>query len=396
MAVTNLGRTYQSAISVSLEGKPPKRVQSYTQTWLIRIDDPCTEEGYIGTAPGLPYVGQREDSGDLTWICESRNFSESTSTPGLYTVQIQWTTDISKFKSSSSSGKGGSPGSRGEPTEPPDPLLPIRDEEDPTYEDLPEEPEGKEDDGDKPPWLKAAEWQVKTTTEAINPGIAWYCGFTGGINAFTWDDWSAVTTNTGTAIMNVFNTSGKLKIGPRGYPVGGHPFQMSNSQGITNYKRDMPKLQYSCTKAVLPGSLGAMCWTKYVGGLNERSLKMPILNFEYNPLQVRYSDLSVNEKYWEDRQYFELNLQFDTTFKVGGFRAGFYDEGDYYYPGGYNGNSNPETYYDDADQPIRVPLDGLGNFLPKQYPPVLHWYIFEPPYFMDNHIAALGRLGIKE
>tara|TARA_R100000353_G_scaffold150138_1_gene108549 strand:- start:3080 stop:4270 length:1191 start_codon:yes stop_codon:yes gene_type:complete len=396
MPITNLGRTHQSSISVSLEGTPPRRVQNYTQTWLIKLDDPCTEEGYVGTAPGLPYVGQREVSGDITWICESREFAESSSAEGLYTVTVGWTTDIKKFKSSSSSGKSSPQGSRGEPPEPLDPLLPIRDQDDPEYEHLPDEPEGKEDDGDKAPWLKAAEWQVQTTTEAVSPGIAWYCGFTGGFNQYFANDWSAVTTNTGTAVMNAFNTSGKLNIGPRGYPVGGHPFQVSNGQLITNYKRDMPKLQYSCTKAVLPGSLNSMTWTNYVGGMNERTLRMPILNFKYNPLQVRYSDLSVSEKYWQDQQYFELSIQFDTTFKVGGFRAGFYDEGDWYYPGGYNGNSNQEVLYDDADQPQRVPLDGEGNYLPKVYPGVLHWYIFEPPYFMHNHIAALGRLGIEE
>jgi hypothetical protein len=394
MAVTNLGRTYQSSVSVSLSGNPPKTIQNYTQTWLIKIDDPCTEEGYIGTAPGLPFVGQREDVGGVTWICESREFQESTSAPGLYTVTIQWTTDISKFTSSkskqgnNSGGGGGGGGEEGPTGGGVEPLT-----------DLPEEDEGGEDDGEVPPWLKAARWSTQTSWFKERPSHAYYHGFTGGIRAGS----NLALGSTGQQVMPIAPLNGML-YDADGYPAF-HPLLSSNGQPIKNYENDNPNITYTCKKSVKPGPLDGngqpswliqMCQPKSLGSCNWAPLRMPVLNKQYGTCYVKYAGLSIEESYYQDVQYFEISLQFDTNLKIGGWRTGFYDEGDMYWANNYQQGSTDKQYQkiklDENGQPVRVALNGFGGELGEGQEPVVNWFSMMKPYDMGGHLFNLRRL----
>lgn len=391
MAVTNLGRTHQSSVSVRLEGTPPKTIQQYTQTWLIKIDDPCTEEGYIGSAPGLPLVGQRENLGNVTWICESRDFGESTSAPGLYTVTVQWTTDISKFKSSESNqgnsnsggGDGGGSGGGGQPAG--GELEPI--------DDAPLEDEGEEDDGEKPPWLKAARWSTQTSWFKGRPAYAYYHGFTGGSR-----DGGPNTAlySTGQQRMNV-EVLNRIGNDGDGYPTY-HPFMMSNGEPIKNFEADAANITYTCKKAVTKKLLRSVSAPWCLGSCNWRPIRMPIFGIQYGTCYIKYAGLSVDESYYEDEQYFELSLQFDTNIKPGGWRTGFYDEGDFYWQSdteeGWNGVLTYEKVkLDENGQPVRVPLDGFGGELNDKQNPVVNWYSFAKPYNMGMHLENLRHVG---
>jgi hypothetical protein len=387
MAVTNLGRTHQSSVSVRLEGTPPVPVQNYTQTWLIKIDDPCTEEGYIGTAPGLPAVGQREDVGGLTWICESRDFAESTSAPGLYTVTVQWTTDASNFKSSSSNqgnensgGSGG--GGAGEP--PGGEVEPIT--------DAPLEDEGGEDDGEKPPWLKAARWSTQTSWFRGRPAYAYYHGFTGGIN--DGDNTALYSTGQQRMFVEVLNRVGN---DPDGYPAY-HPFMSSNGEPIKNFEADAANITYTCKKAVTSKLLARVTQPSALGSCNWRPINMPIFGILYGTCYIKYAGLSVEESYYEDQQYFDISLQFDTNIKPGGWRTGFYDEGDFYWQGdteeGWNGVlTYRKVKLGEDGQPARVALNGFGGELPDNQNPVVNWFSFAKPYNMGQHLQNLRHVG---
>ena len=400
MAVTNLGRTHQSSVSVRLEGTPPKTIQEYTQTWLIKIDDPCTEEGYIGSAPGLPLVGQRENLGSVTWICESRDFAESTGAPGLYTVTVQWTTDVSKFRSSESNQGNTNSNSGGSDVEP-DPNnvggdIPIRDE-------LPDEEEGVDDDGEKPPWLKAARWSTQTSWFKQRPSHAYYHGFTGGNLAGS----TLALGSTGQQVMPIV-LSNLLKYDGNGYPAY-HQLISSNGESIKNYESENPNITYTCQKSILPGdkdpltgepiNLRDMCVASALGSCNWAPLNMPILNKYYYTCYVKYAGLSIQEAYYEDVQYFEINLQFDTNLKIGGWRTGFYDEGDMYWADDFVQGATSDQYkkvkLDENGQPVRVALNGRGGELPPGSTPVVNWFSMIKPYNMAAHLINLRKLTVK-
>ena len=156
---------------------------------------------------------------------------------------------------------------------------------------------------------------------------------------------------------------------------------MSNGEPIKNYEADAANITYTCKKAVTSKLLRAVTAPWCLGSCNWRPIRMPIWGIKYGTCYIKYAGLTVDESYYEDEQYFELSLQFDTNIKPGGWRTGFYDEGDMYWQSdsdeGWNGVlTYRKVKLDENGQPARVALDGFGGQLGDKQNPVVNWYSF--------------------
>lgn len=387
MAVNNLGRTWQSNVTVSISGDPPRPVQSYTQIWMVQLDDPCTEELDVGTAPGLPAVG--DISG--TFFCESRNFVEDQNNPGLYTVTISWTTDRSKYQSTGSGSGGGDGGGSGDgPDYQPD---------DPSG--LPDRTEDEVVIPDTPPWERMGKWRVVTNylktpvTNTIYTGV----DEVGRIGDGQSQKWNWLTD---AGQYWTFTRNGKT------YYVS----PLTNSAGTkVIQEHEFPQLTYYCSFAMQWDQLNAAIHLPMLGHINDTAMEMPITGRPLDPGtlpgrqiypigSVKYTNVSVTEAYFQPEDdtvdgagsYAQVEMEFQTNLLPGGFRRNFIDEGTHYYDGGRGPATDPnafKTYLDAEGNPVSAPLNGQGDIAGVAGSGIATvWH--SPQYFNDLRPAVLS------
>lgn len=131
MAVSLLGRIYQSSISEDLDFSSGTVSRSYSVAYLVRATDDCNDEASVLTCPGLPSLGQKSEIHPTCYV-SSRSASES-SEGGLWTVSVDYATP----DTGEAGGGGGGSGGGGEG--------------------------GKIADPDVPPWLLPFKYSFSTT-----------------------------------------------------------------------------------------------------------------------------------------------------------------------------------------------------------------------------------------
>ena len=338
MAVTNLGRVVGSSVSVTNEkatGSNTKRpVQEYSVTYMIQLDDPCADEYFIGTAEGLPAVG--EEHPDLPgFFCISREFSE-TDEPTLWTCSINYTTkrsDVSTGKGSNGGGSGGGSGGTG-----PD-----------TGKQRPVDPEA--DAPETPPWLQPGTANYSTTYISRVVNWAFACGVNG----------AGVTGVPGNGVKFSWLTDANYF-----YNVNGHTVSsLTNSAGEPVwFEYDFPAATIELSYSVTTDN-AFMAYPEYVGMLNYDTVNIAApINLSCAPLSLKYKDLSVEQEIHDDgTKYLTINQSFEYIGHPGGHRVPLVDQGSYSWSGGRSGSSTTADiiYSVDAEgNPITVNLDGGG------------------------------------
>lgn len=131
MAVSLLGRIYQSSVSEDLDFASGKVNRSYTVAYLVRATSDCNDESFVMTCPGLPVLGEKSIIHPTCYV-SSRSATES-SEGGLWTVNIDYATPEIGEAGAGGGGSGG--GGEG----------------------------GKIADPDIPPWFMPAKYSFSTT-----------------------------------------------------------------------------------------------------------------------------------------------------------------------------------------------------------------------------------------
>ena len=360
MAVRNLGRTFQSSVEVTISGNPPKEIQTYTQEWLIKIDDPCTEEGYIGSAPGLPVVGQRSTEFP-SFFCLSRSFSESTDSPGLYSVQVTWSTDMSKFLATET----GSPASGGSGTN--DNYTPQDDT------DVPPKTGKIIQSPQTPPWERPAKWRVSTTymktvaTHAILCGTATELGYNGDGIARTWP-WSE---------RNDYIP--KTRDGSIYFWL---PVTNSANEDVF-IDKESAQLEYTASFAVRTDKIQRATQPLLLNCINSENITMPVDNQNYGIGEVWYKGVNITTDFFDDglgvkqEVFYNVEITLATNTNPGGWRIGLADIGGRYYYGGLQSSANYETFFlfeDENKNPVKGKLNGLGDKAANQQEAETIWW----------------------
>lgn len=88
MALTLLGRIYQSSIAEDYDIENDIWSSTYSVAYLVRTTDECADESFIMSTPGLPVPGEISDIVPGS-ICNKRTATES-SEGGLWTVVVEY------------------------------------------------------------------------------------------------------------------------------------------------------------------------------------------------------------------------------------------------------------------------------------------------------------------
>ena len=359
MAVRNLGRTLQSSIEVTITGNPPKRIQTYTQEWLVRLDDPCTEEAYVGSAPGLPIVGQQ--SPELpSFYCLSRSFKESTDVPGLYNVTITWSTDMSKFKATGTGSPQSGGGGGNDNYSPEDDS--DKQPKDPNADLSPE----------TPPWERPARWSMATTYMKTLATYSIFCGINAdgetGNGIFPADSWP--WTSAGDYI-----TRGRDGINYKWLRV-----ENSASEDVF-IDKETAQLEYNASFACRRGDVARCTQPFLLNSINSVGVIIPCDGSGYFPGQVWYKSLSMSTDFFENDEFSEVFYNIDMTFATntnpGGWRTGIADIGGKYYEGGLKWDTDFTEFKIQSDEngnPVKVKLNGFGDKAsPTDRPATIWW-----------------------
>lgn len=360
MAVRNLGRTFQSSVEVTISGDPPKQIQTYTQEWLIKLDDPCTEEAYIGSAPGLPAVGQRSDELP-SFRCLSRSFQESTESPGLYSVTVTWTTDMSKFlPTGTGSPSSGGSGNNSNYTPQDDSDVP------PKSGDMPISPITL-------PWERPAKWRVTTTymktvaTHAILCGTATALGYEGdGVaNRWAWSELNDYIPKTRDDKIYFW------------LPVT----NSANEEVFID--KESAQLEYTASFAVRKDKIQRATQPLLLNCINDRPLTIPVDNQTYEVGEVWYKSVDISTDFFDDglgvkqEVFYNVDITLATNTNPGGWRIGLADIGGRYYEGGYAAGGAIDLYLlfeDENKNPIKGKLNGFGDKADTQQDAETIWW----------------------
>lgn len=355
MAVNNLGRVIGSSISVSNEKAPGARtkrpIQDYTVTYMIQLDDPCADEYFIGTATGLPAVG--EEHPDLPgFFCISREFSE-TDEPTLWTCTVTFTTKRADVATQSSSDNGGG-GNGGE-------------EQDGGFDDPNLEEPVEEDNPEAPPWDQPAEISISTTYVTRVNRNAFLCGFSESSvpTAVANLDPSVAKGTT----FNWLHTSymKNVQISNRGAALEALTLSpMTNSAGEPVWvEYDFPAYNIEITRAVLPDKANNT-FPHLIGTLNADPININWPFPIFIPgLSAKYKDLNVSTEIHDDGQkYLVYTQSIEVLPHTGGHRVPIVDQGSFHFDGGRlpaSTKSDRVWSVDAEGNPITENLDGAGD-----------------------------------
>lgn len=112
MAVTNLGRVYQSSINEDIDFESGRVTKSYSVAYLVRVTDDCNDEAQVVNAPGLPQLGEASLVHPGCYVA-NRSASESEE-GGIWTVTYTYNTpEKGEAGGGGGGGGGGGDGSPG-------------------------------------------------------------------------------------------------------------------------------------------------------------------------------------------------------------------------------------------------------------------------------------------
>lgn len=348
MAVTNLGRVYQSSLNEDIDFASGRVTKSYSTAYLVRVTDDCNDEAQVVKAPGLPQLGDASLVHPGCYVA-SRSASESPD-GGIWTVSYTYNTP----EKGEAGGGGGGGGGGGDGTP------------------------GKIADMDLPPWNLPSKYSFSTARKQSLKSYMIYLG------AFEEEI-------AGPLIPQTFPW--QLGVNRKKDAYGNVVIPVTNAVGEPIYYDGerivgVQTRKFATTRSPWAGDASLyQKYTKYVGTINGREESHRF--FYAEPGQALLDDITYDENFWTSPVTGTVYSYYDVTIKIAydplGHWVEFANIGSMYFPPEVTGSQpggleNALVAKDKDGNPTMIELGPSGNKAPEGR----HWFLRYCPFPIVN------------